>query len=245
MSLELDIRVPREEFDVEVTTATSTALALTGSSGAGKSTVLRSIAGLEPAAEGEIRVGGAIWLDSSASLPPTMRAVGYLAQRDALFPHLSARDNVAFGLRADGVRASARNRRAMELLDALGVADCGANHAQQLSGGQRRRVALARALAPERGIYLLDEPFAGLDEYASAVAAVLIAQRLSEVGASALIAVHDLQQVVAICPRAIRLERGRVAETVSVAAAAPRARGSARVRQSIGGRQLDCQEGSR
>jgi molybdate transport system ATP-binding protein len=135
-------------------------LVLVGESGAGKTTVLRTLAGLEHPDDGRIALDGELWFDASVrvDLAPAMRAVGYVAQDYALFPHLSVLDNVAFGPSADGASRATARERAMRSLDRLGVAALAERRPQQLSGGQQQRVALARALVLEPKLLLLDEP---------------------------------------------------------------------------------------
>lgn len=245
MTLAINVRVPRSEFEVDVDLAIDATTTLVGASGSGKSTVLRAVAGVEPVLSGVVEIDEQVWLSGRKRLPTTLRSVGYLGQRDGLFPHLSATDNVAFPLRVDGVGTKARRHRANDLLERLDVAALATRQPHELSGGQRRRVALARALAAPRALFLLDEPLAGLDERSALLATDFIADQLSEFNAIGLIAMHDAAPMREIATRAVRLERGRVIDDVSVPTAAQRARASARVRQSIGGRRLDCREGSR
>lgn len=245
MTVELKIRVPRSEFEVDLHISLDQTTTLVGASGSGKSTVLQSIAGVDASATGVIRVGRERWLMGSRALPSTLRSVGYLGQRDGLFPHLSAADNVAFPLRVDGLGRTQRIKRASDLLDRLGLSELVTKRPHELSGGQKRRVALARALSASRDLYLLDEPLAGLDERTAMLATDFIADQLSDFDSIGIVAMHDAGTSSPFSSRAVRLDRGRVIEDFSVPVAPPHARGSARVRQNIGGRQLDCREGSR
>ena len=134
---------------------------LFGPSGCGKTTVLRAIAGFEPLRAGTIRLGEVLLSSTDVHLPPEQRRVGMMFQEYALFPHLSASQNVAFGLRRMG-RALQRSRVA-DMLALVGLADAGERFPHELSGGQQQRIALARALAPSPALLLLDEPFSNLD----------------------------------------------------------------------------------
>jgi molybdate transport system ATP-binding protein len=140
-------------------------LVLVGESGSGKSTVLRLLAGLAHPPVGWIEVGGDVWCDTTRGIwvPPWERAVGYVSQDYALFPHLSVTENVGFGLRAAGRPRQETRRRTAEILDRFGLASLADRRPAQLSGGQQQRVALARALALEPSLLLLDEPLAALD----------------------------------------------------------------------------------
>ncbi|HEY2824658.1 MAG TPA: ABC transporter ATP-binding protein [Gemmatimonadales bacterium] len=140
-------------------------LVIVGESGSGKTTLLRLLAGVDRADAGSIRVDDATWLDLDVGtdLPAWRRSVGYVSQDYALFPHLSALENVAFGLRARGSGARDARGRAAEELKRFGIADLAARRPDQLSGGQQQRVALARALVLDPRLLLLDEPLAALD----------------------------------------------------------------------------------
>jgi iron(III) transport system ATP-binding protein len=134
---------------------------LLGPSGCGKSTVLRAIAGFEPARAGDIKLGERLLSSPSVHVPPESRHVGLMFQEYALFPHLNAADNVAFGLRRRP--RTERDARVRELLALVGLGDMAQRYPHELSGGQQQRIALARALAPSPALLLLDEPFSNLD----------------------------------------------------------------------------------
>jgi iron(III) transport system ATP-binding protein len=134
---------------------------LLGPSGCGKTTLLRLAAGLERLQKGKIVINEEVVADAGMNLPPEHRGIGLMFQDYALFPHLSIIDNVTFGL--TGMGPAKARRRAMDMLDQVGMTRHAANHPHMLSGGQQQRIALARALAPGPKLLLLDEPFSGLD----------------------------------------------------------------------------------
>jgi iron(III) transport system ATP-binding protein len=181
---------------------------LLGPSGSGKSTVLRTIAGFERPDAGEVLAGGELLSGPETWMPPERRRIGMVFQDFALFPHLDALTNVAFGLR--DANRDARRRRAIELLELVGLAAEAGRYPHELSGGQQQRVALARALAPRPRIVLLDEPFSNLDadvrmELAQQVRAALLAE-----GATALLVTHDQREAFAIADEIGVLRAGRL-----------------------------------
>jgi iron(III) transport system ATP-binding protein len=181
---------------------------LLGPSGSGKTTVLRCIAGFERPDGGQVLAGGEVLSGPGTWVPPERRRIGMVFQDYALFPHLDALANVAFGLRdAD---PSARRRRALELLSLVGLEAQAARMPHELSGGQQQRVALARALAPRPRLVLLDEPFSNLDaevrmELAQQVRAALVAER-----STALLVTHDQREAFAICDEIGVMRAGRL-----------------------------------
>ncbi|VCU69454.1 Fe(3+) ions import ATP-binding protein FbpC [Pigmentiphaga humi] len=162
---------------------------LLGPSGCGKTTVLRAIAGFEPVREGEIRLGERLLSSTRVHLPPEQRQVGMMFQEYALFPHLTAAQNVAFGLRRQP-RAAQRARTA-DLLALVGLADAGGRYPHELSGGQQQRIALARALAPAPGLLLLDEPFSNLDAATRTRLTAEVRGILKGTGQTAVLVSHD------------------------------------------------------
>lgn len=145
------------EVDLEVEAGTCTAVL--GPSGAGKTTLLRVVAGLEPASSGTVLVGD----DDVTDLPPHRRQIGVVFQEPRLFPHRTVRDNVAFGLEVAGVDTGERRDRADALLGRVGLADLGDRTVEGLSGGEQQRINLARALAVDPRVLLLDEPLSSVD----------------------------------------------------------------------------------
>ncbi|MDZ7629779.1 MAG: ABC transporter ATP-binding protein [Gemmatimonadaceae bacterium] len=169
-------------------------LAVLGTSGSGKSSLLRTLAGLEIHRRGSIRVSGR----DVATLPPEQRGIVYLHQEPVLFPHLSVLRNVAFPLTLRGVNAAEAERRAVEMLARLQVGELAGNAADALSGGQRHRVALARALCADPAVLLLDEPLSSLDPAVRRdVREALLAVRQAS-GAAMVIVTHDLDDAMAV-----------------------------------------------
>jgi iron(III) transport system ATP-binding protein len=169
---------------------------LLGPSGCGKTTALRAIAGFEPVDAGVIRAHGRLLSQPGFSAPPEARRIGMVFQDYALFPHLTVRDNVAFGLHR--LAKSAREARALEMLDIVGLADYAQHFPHQLSGGQQQRVALARALAPQPEIVLLDEPFSSLDVDLRERLGAEVRAVLKKLNATALLVTHDQQEAFAV-----------------------------------------------
>nr|WP_281496718.1 ABC transporter ATP-binding protein [Ornithinimicrobium sp. F0845] len=189
-------------------------VALLGPNGAGKTTVLHALAGLLRLTDGSIGLAGRV-LDDPAHrrfVPAEQRHVGMVFQDYLLFPHLSALDNVAFGLRARGAGRGAARATATRWLERVGVLEHADSRPRQLSGGQAQRVALARALATEPGLLLLDEPLAALDAATRLEVRADLARHLREFGGSAVLVTHDPLDAMVIADRIIVLEQGRVVQ---------------------------------
>jgi molybdate transport system ATP-binding protein len=198
--------------DLEV--APGTTLALVGESGAGKTTVLRLLAGLAHPDAGRIVLDGEPWFDADASvaLPAWRREVGYLAQDYALFPHLSVFDNVAFGLRAQGVARRITRDRAAGALLRLGLEDLTDRRPDQLSGGQQQRVALARALVLEPRLMLLDEPLSALDLQTRRAVRGSLRRTLAALPCATVYVTHNPVEAIAFGDRIAVLEAGRITQ---------------------------------
>ena len=188
---------------------------IVGSSGCGKTTLLRAIAGFLPVSGGSIVIGerlvargGAIAKDSGVNLPPEERGVGLVFQDFALFPHLRVEDNVAFGLRGDA--AGARHARVAELLALVGLSAQARKYPHELSGGQQQRVALARALAPQPALLLMDEPFSNLDVDMRAHLGAEVRQILKDSSTTAILVTHDQQEAFAIADCVGVMHAGRL-----------------------------------
>ena len=189
---------------------------LLGPSGCGKSTLLRLAAGLETLRSGRIAIGGATVAEGGAGrqLPPEKRGVGLMFQDYALFPHLTVTQNVGFGLR--GKPGVARDGAWIErALGEVGLAHLGKRYPHTLSGGQQQRIALLRALAPNPGVLLLDEPFSELDGHLRRRVRQETRAMLAESGATTLMVTHDPEEAMFLADRIVVLNRGRVAQDAS------------------------------
>jgi putative spermidine/putrescine transport system ATP-binding protein len=181
-------------------------VALLGPSGCGKTTTLRLIAGLEDADAGSITVGG----KDITRLPASKRDMGMVFQAYSLFPHMTVRQNVAFGLRLRRVAGAQRDQRAMDMLDLVGLSSQADRYPNQISGGQQQRVALARALAIEPQVLLLDEPLSALDAKVRAQLRDQIRRIQLEVGITTLFVTHDQEEALAIADRVGVMREGRL-----------------------------------
>jgi putative spermidine/putrescine transport system ATP-binding protein len=181
-------------------------VALLGPSGCGKTTTLRLLAGLEDADSGRVIVGGR----DITHVPANKRDMGMVFQAYSLFPHMTVRQNVAFGLRLRRVGAAERDQRAMEMLDLVGLAEQASRYPHQLSGGQQQRVALARALAIEPQVLLLDEPLSALDAKVRAQLRDEIRRIQLEVGITTLFVTHDQEEALAIADRVGVMREGHL-----------------------------------
>ncbi len=180
-------------------------LGLLGPSGSGKTTLLRLIAGFERADSGTVTIGDRTVAGAGAWVEPEHRGVGLVPQGDALFPHLTVAENVAFGVRHDRDRAT----RALEL---VGLADRAASRPNELSGGERQRVALARALAPGPSVILLDEPFSSLDQALRGRLRREIVAVLRLAGATGILVTHDQEEALGLADRVAVMHNGRVVQ---------------------------------
>jgi molybdate transport system ATP-binding protein len=212
------------ELDVALQVRPGECLALAGPSGAGKTSVLRIAAGLVRPIEGRVEANGETWLDTERGihLPPERRRCGYVFQEYALFPHLSAWQNVAYPLRS--VPRRERRAQALELLARFGLRELADARPRTLSGGERQRVALARVLARRPAVLLLDEPLSALDARTRAGASRELATVLREVEAPTLLVTHDFAEAAELGDRVGVIDSGRVVQegTATELAATPR-----------------------
>ncbi len=192
--------------DVDLDVMPGEMLTVLGPSGCGKTTVLRLIAGLDTPDAGTIEIGGRRVSGAGASVPPERRRVGMVFQDVALFPHLSVRDNIGYGLRRD----PDREVRVRELLELIALPDAGDRMPYQLSGGMQQRVAVARALAPRPDVVLLDEPFSSLDAALRTQLRGDVREILRAAGAAAVFVTHDQDEALTLGDRVAVMVRGRV-----------------------------------
>lgn len=181
---------------------------LLGPSGGGKTSVLRAIAGFEPLDEGEIRLGGELVASPRRHVPPEQRGVRMVFQDFALFPHLTAVENVAFGLRH--LERAKRRNAALDMLDVVRLRAFASRYPHELSGGQQQRVALARALVTRPRLILMDEPFSSLDVELREALAVEVRDILKRLNATVLFVTHDRQEAFALADRIGLLQAGRL-----------------------------------
>jgi ABC-type sulfate/molybdate transport systems ATPase subunit len=199
--LDIDIALPRRSFELcAALTLAAETVALIGPSGAGKTSLLRAVAGLERPRKGHVTLEGESWFDHDhgIDLRPERRQAGYLPQDYGLFPHLTVAGNVRFAARRDRP----------DLLERLGISHLAPVRPSQLSGGERQRVALARALAREPRVLLLDEPFGALDAITRAQVRSELELLLSELHLPTLLVTHSFDDASALALRVGVLERG-------------------------------------
>ncbi|MGH7741275.1 MAG: ABC transporter ATP-binding protein [Candidatus Eiseniibacteriota bacterium] len=213
--LEVSLACRRGAFSLEVEFRASPreTLVLVGESGAGKSTLLHLLAGLLKPDSGRIALEGETWYDAASGVerPAFQRAVGYVAQDYALFPHLNARENVAFGLHAQRLPSAEIAPRVAATLERFGITALAERRPGELSGGQRQRVALARALILEPRLLLLDEPLSALDLRTRRTVRGELQRLLAEVTCNTVMVTHSPAEALAMGGRVAVLEEGRVA----------------------------------
>lgn len=179
-----------------------------GPSGCGKTTLLRIIAGLEEQNVGQVFLRG----KDISRLPTSKRECGIVFQSYALFPNLSASQNVAYGLRSVKQNKADRERRAQEMLDLVGLGDSGRKYPAQLSGGQQQRVALARALAPSPSLLLLDEPLSALDAQVRVRLRSEIRDLQQRLGITTIMVTHDQEEALTMADRIVLIDSGRLVQ---------------------------------
>jgi molybdate transport system ATP-binding protein len=217
MSLQarVELTLGQLRLDVDLAAATGELLVLLGPNGAGKTTLLRALAGLVPLDAGRVVLDGTV-LDDTATgvwVPTERRPIGFVFQDYLLFPHLSALENVAFGLRARGLPRAEARRRAAAWLERVGLAGHAGARPRALSGGQAQRVALARAMVSDPRLLLLDEPLAALDAATRTEVRRDLRRHLASFDGTRLLVTHDPLEAVALADRLVVLEGGRVTQT--------------------------------
>ncbi len=260
LEADIQLRLSRLNLDTSFAVASGEVLALLGPNGSGKSTTLRALMGLLPLAGGRVVLDGSVLEDPAQriKLPPEQRPIGLMFQDYLLFPHLSAVENVAFGLRAKGADKKAARAKATETLERLGLDGLAEAKPGSMSGGQQQRVAMARALVTEPKLLLLDEPLAALDVSTKTDVRRLLREVLGQSHAANVLVTHDLLDAVALGDRMVVIQDGEIVQTGTPAevTARPRSRyvadlvgvnllqGTARgaVLEVDGGGQLTCAE---
>jgi len=198
--------------DVSLEVEPGTFLVLLGPSGSGKTTLLRCLAGIERVSSGRIAIGKRTVADGRIHVPPDQRDLSMVFQDYALWPHLSARDNVAFALRRRHLSRSECRTRAQEMLDRVGLAALASRYPNELSGGEQQRVALARALIADTGLILCDEPLSNLDADLRERMRVEISALVREAAATTVYITHDQAEAFALADQVGVLERGRLVQ---------------------------------
>ena len=213
--LDAQVVVRRGAFtlDLDLRVAAGETVALVGANGAGKSTFLQALAGLVPLDEGRVLLGEQVLDDVAAGVhvPAEQRRFGLVFQQHRVFPHLSALENVAFGPRAQGVPRAQARERAREWLDRVGMLGFADRPGARLSGGQAQSVALARTLAAEPDVLLLDEPFAALDESARPVLQDVVRTHALDGDRPVVLVSHEPADARALAHRVVLLTGGHVA----------------------------------
>lgn len=200
-------------YGVDLHAPSAQLTAILGPSGCGKTTLLRLIAGFDAPDSGSIAIGQTEVAGPRGVVPPQQRRVGYVPQEGALFPHLTAGANVAFGL---PMRLRRRHHRVAELLELVGLDPAVAGRfPHQLSGGQQQRIALARALAPSPSLVLLDEPFSSLDAGLREHTRRAVARALRESGSTAILVTHDQDEALSMANRVAVMRAGRLVQVDS------------------------------
>ncbi|MDV3297070.1 MAG: ABC transporter ATP-binding protein [Brachybacterium paraconglomeratum] len=212
----LDARIKltrgRIQVDVELAAAPGEIVGILGPNGGGKTTTVLALAGVLPLEAGHVRVGGQAWDDEGRSLLPEERHVGLMLADPLLFPHLRAVDNVAYGPRSRGVPRHTARERALAELERVGLGDHAHARPRELSSGQAARVALARALASDPALLVLDEPLSSLDPDTRARTRSDLAARLTAYDGVTVLVTHDPLDALTLADRLVFIEDGRVTQ---------------------------------
>ena len=226
VALALSVSDGQRRFDLDIAFATDApVVALYGPSGGGKSLTLQAMAGLLAPRTGHVRIGARTLFDTARGIdvPAPARGVGFLFQHYALFPHLSVRQNIAFGLTTWRQRLATDDAAQVDaLIDSFGLQALAGSRPALLSGGQQQRVALARALACRPQLLLLDEPFAALNPMLRQQLRDELGAVRARAGIPAVMITHDIDDVLALADVAVLIDGGRVVRVVAIDRAAPR-----------------------
>ncbi|HEY1762895.1 MAG TPA: ABC transporter ATP-binding protein [Acidimicrobiales bacterium] len=199
--------------DLNLTVEAGSFVSILGPSGSGKTTLLRVIAGFDRADQGTVRLHGTVVDAESHFVESAQRRIGYVPQDGSLFPHLSVEANVGFGL----ARKDRRGKRVAQLLDMVGLAGFAQRYPHELSGGQQQRVALARGLAIEPSLVLLDEPFSSLDASLRAAVRRDVRQVLKDSGTTAILVTHDQDEALSLADQVAIIRGGRIRQCAAPA----------------------------
>jgi molybdate transport system ATP-binding protein len=204
------------DADLQIELDPPSVTVLFGPSGSGKTTILRALAGLERSANSFIHFGRETWVDEKKGvfISPQRRGIGFLFQDYALFSHLTVAKNIRYGLR--GLSANEQQLRASQLLERFQVQDLGARYPHQLSGGQKQRVALARTLAPQPRLLLLDEPLSALDGPTRETLRGELRKLLSSLNIPVLLVTHDRVEALALGDQVAIVNEGRIVQHASI-----------------------------
>jgi osmoprotectant transport system ATP-binding protein len=201
--------------DINLNLDAGSTTAILGRSGSGKTTLLRMVNGLVQPTTGKVLVGGKSTLDYD--LLELRRSIGYVIQETGLFPHMTVERNAGLGLELTGIADRQKAQRIAEVLTLVGLDSVGSDFAEfrarypwQLSGGQRQRVGLARALAADPGVLLMDEPFGALDPLTRAEMQTMLRDLLQRVGKTVLLVTHDLDEALYLAHRVVFIHAGKV-----------------------------------
>ncbi|MGN0335211.1 MAG: ATP-binding cassette domain-containing protein [Lachnospiraceae bacterium] len=213
MKLEVCVKKQLKEFVISCEfSVTEGTLGIMGPSGSGKSMLLKCIAGIERPDEGQIVLDGCVLFDSAKNicLPPQRRNVGYLFQNYALFPNMTVRQNILCGLQAGKLSKKHCEEKAAEMMKRFRLDNLENRYPGQLSGGQKQRVALARLLATEPGLILLDEPFSALDEELKEELLQELKELRSSYGGLSILVSHDSREIEKLSSRLCRIRKGEL-----------------------------------
>jgi len=185
-------------------------MAVVGESGSGKTTFLRLVAGLEIPDSGTIEIGSTVVFNKNCCVPPERRGIGLVFQGNALFPHLTVAENIRYGLRGDSLSSAKKTALMLELVGLDGLEK---RYPEELSGGQQQRVAIARSLAPEPALLLLDEPFSSLDATLKRQVRDDLATILRDAETTALFVTHDTRDAAAVADHVALIHKGKLLQT--------------------------------
>jgi len=228
MSVRADLRLDLGslQLGVDLAIESGEVVALLGPNGAGKTTALRALSGLQPVDAGSVTISGKVVDDPEAGIfvPPDQRPVAVVFQDYLLFPHLTVLENVAFGLRSRGTPKGEARARAQEWLDRVGIAELASSRPAAVSGGQAQRTALARALATDPELLLLDEPLSALDAASRTTVRRDLRRHLGEFTGATVLVTHDALDALALADRVVILEAGSVTQAGTIAEVTTRPR---------------------